>query len=101
MDEDDPELIQLLHDAAVRLLPSFSPAPVATERCLYDNTTGTDFIVDRVGHVVIGCGTSGHGFKFGALLGEILADLATDAAPRIDLRRFALHRSFLRLLTSP
>jgi glycine/D-amino acid oxidase-like deaminating enzyme len=27
--------------------------------------------------VVIGCGTSGHGFKFGPLIGEWLADLAT------------------------
>jgi sarcosine oxidase len=101
MEEDDPDLLLLLHDAALRLLPSFSPVPVATERCLYDNTTDTDFIVDRVGHVVIGCGTSGHGFKFGVLLGEILADLATNAAPRIGLRRFALHRSFLRLLANP
>jgi sarcosine oxidase len=101
IDEDDPDLLQLLHDAAVRLLPSFSPVPVATERCIYDNTTDTDFIIDRIGNVVVGCGTSGHGFKFGPLLGELLADLATDATPRCDLTRFALHRSFLRLLTNP
>ena len=101
MDEDDPALLQLLYDAAVRLLPSFSPVPVATERCIYDNTTDTDFIIDRIGNVVVGCGTSGHGFKFGPLLGELLADLATGAAPRCDLKRFALHRSFLRLLSSP
>ena len=28
------------------------------------------------GNIVVGCGTSGHGFKFGPLLGELLADLA-------------------------
>jgi sarcosine oxidase len=101
MDEDDPELLQLLQEAAVRLLPRFSPEPVATERCIYDNTTDSDFIMDRVGQIVIGCGTSGHGFKFGPLLGELLADLATEATPRCDLRRFGLHRSFLRLLANP
>ena len=68
---------------------------------MYDNTTDTDFIIDRVGNVVVGCGTSGHGFKFGPLLGELLADLATGATPQFDVTRFALHRSFLRLLTSP
>ena len=92
IDEDDPELLQLLYDAAVRLLPSFSPIPVATERCVYDNTTDTDFIIDRVGHVVVGCGTSGHGFKFGPLLGQLLADLALGEAPAFDLTPFALQR---------
>jgi sarcosine oxidase len=29
---------------------------------------------------VIGCGTSGHGFKFGPLIGEWLAGLATGSA---------------------
>ena len=37
--------------------------------------------MDRVGRIVIGSGTSGHGFKFGPLLGEWLADLATGARP--------------------
>jgi glycine/D-amino acid oxidase-like deaminating enzyme len=47
------------------------------ERCVYDNTPDEDFILDRIGNVVVGCGTSGHGFKFGPLLGEWLAALAT------------------------
>ena len=41
---------------------------------------------------MIGCGTSGHGFKFGPLLGEALADLATGAALRLEPGRFALNR---------
>jgi sarcosine oxidase len=64
---------------------------VRTERCVYDNSPDEDFIVDRVGRVVIGSGTSGHGFKFGPLLGEWLADLATgqdaDPAARFSLGR--------------
>jgi glycine/D-amino acid oxidase-like deaminating enzyme len=41
---------------------------------------------------VIGAGTSGHGFKFGPLLGEILADLAVGNAPRVPLDAFRLGR---------
>jgi sarcosine oxidase len=66
---------------------------VATERCVYDNAAGSDFIVDRVGRIVVGCGTSGHAFKFGPLLGELLADLAEDRRPPVDLTRFSLRRS--------
>jgi sarcosine oxidase len=75
-----------------RLLPTLRPVPVATERCVYDNSADTDFVLDRIGDVVIGCGTSGHGFKFGPLLGELLADLATGATPRVDLSPFRLDR---------
>jgi sarcosine oxidase len=91
-DDDDPELFATLRDAAHRLLPGLDPLPVSTERCTYDNTLDADFIIDRVGRIVVGCGTSGHGFKFGPLLGEILADLATETAPSIDVTRFALSR---------
>jgi sarcosine oxidase len=90
--DDDPGLVDLLHRTAERLLPGFDPTPVATERCLYDNSADGDFILDRVGRVVVGCGTSGHGFKFGPLLGQLLADLALGEAPAFDLTPFALHR---------
>ena len=62
------------------------------ETCLYDNTPDQDFILDRRGRVVIGAGTSGHGFKFGPLLGEILADPAVGNAPRVPLDAFRLGR---------
>ena len=76
-----------------RLLPSLDPQPVATERCVYDNSADTDFVLDRVGRIVVGCGTSGHAFKFGPLLGELLADLAEERRPSIDVERFRLHRT--------
>ena len=75
-----------------RLLPSLDPQPVATERCFYDNSADSDFILDRVGRIVVGCGTSGHGFKFGPLLGELMADLAEGEDPAVDLGRFGLVR---------
>ena len=73
----DPGLCRQLTGLARRYLPGFGPDLVQTERCIYDNSPDEGFIVDRVGRVVIGSGTSGHGFKFGPLLGEWLADLAT------------------------
>lgn len=91
----DPALLARLADVAARYLPGYEPAPAASERCGYDNTPDEDFIVDRIGNVVIGCGTSGHGFKFGPLLGEWLAALATGTGDGPDERlrdRFAARR---------
>ncbi len=87
---DDAGLVARIKRAATAFLPEFHADPVATERCVYDNTPDTDFIVDRIGSIVIGSGTSGHGFKFGPLIGEWLAALATGSgAPP---QSFALSR---------
>jgi sarcosine oxidase len=92
LDADDPALLAVLTDTVRRLLPGLDPEPVTTERCVYDNSADTDFVLDRVGHVVVGCGTSGHAFKFGPLLGELLADLADGTKSRLDLHPFRLDR---------
>jgi sarcosine oxidase len=90
---DDPQLVAALEAAVRRLLPALDPTPVATERCVYDNSADADFVLDRVGQVVVGCGTSGHAFKFGPLLGELLADLADGSEPRVDMGLFRLARA--------
>jgi len=89
---DDRALLGALSDAVRRLLPGLHPEPLATERCVYDNSANGDFVLDRVGRVVIGCGSSGHGFKFGPLVGELLADLAEGVPPAVDLFRFRVRR---------
>lgn len=93
LDEDDAALLSTLTDAVRRLLPALDPEPIATERCVYDNSADTDFVLDRIGNVVAGCGTSGHGFKFGPLLGELMADLADGTTPSFDLRPFRIDRT--------
>jgi sarcosine oxidase len=97
-DRPDDVLVAELMASARRVLPGLAPEPVTTERCVYDNSPDGDFVVDRFGRVVIGAGTSGHGFKFAPLLGEVLADLATgvphreDLGSPDDLRRFGSGR---------
>jgi sarcosine oxidase len=58
--------------------------------CLYTTTPDHDFVIDRQGPIVVLAGFSGHGFKFGSLIGELAADLADD---RTGLSRFALRRA--------
>ena len=91
----DPVVAGRLRAAAARILPGFRPEPVAHETCLYDNTPDRDFIVDRHGRLVVGAGTSGHGFKFAPLLGEALACLALGRRPPVPRARFSLRRPAL------
>jgi sarcosine oxidase len=55
-----------------------------TKTCLYTLTPDRDFVVDRVPEhpgVVVALGAA-HGYKFAALFGRILADIALDPARR-------------------
>ncbi len=95
----DPELERTYADHMRMHVPGVDPTPVKTETCLYTMTSDEDFVIDRVGPLVLFGGCSGHGFKFGPLIGEILADLATDRDPGIPKERFsslrpALQRAF-------
>lgn len=98
---ENARLSERIQQAARQFLPGFDPNPVTVERCIYDNSPDTDFIIDRIGNIVIGSGTSGHGFKFGPLIGEWLAGLATGATtadtprPWLALSRFAAQATVL------
>jgi sarcosine oxidase len=64
-----------------RYLPGASGPVVSTLTCLYTMTPDKHFIVDQHPEherVAIACGFSGHGYKFAPVIGEILADLATE-----------------------
>jgi sarcosine oxidase len=73
-----------------RNLPGLDPSPVAEASCLYTTTPDEDFVLDRVGPVVVVSPCSGHGAKFAPLIGRMTADLAlrrTEPHPRFALRR--------------
>ncbi len=63
--------------------------------CLYTMTPDQHFILDRhpaYAQVAIGAGFSGHGFKFAAVVGEILADLVEQGRTDLPIGRFRLDR---------
>jgi len=68
-----PAAVEALRHTIDRWLPGAEI--VRVDVCPYDNTADQDFIVRRIDGVVVGAGPSGHGFKFGPLLGEQLARL--------------------------
>jgi sarcosine oxidase len=74
-----------------------SGIPTRSKRCLYTLTPDRDFVVDRLpGHpsVTVGLGAA-HGFKFAALFGRLLTDMAVDGESRYDLSAFRLDRAAL------
>ena len=78
------------------LIPALQQARLAhIDSCMYDVSPDEDFILDRLPddpRIVFATGLSGHGFKFGPLLGELLASLLCDTAPAVPLNRFQLAR---------
>ena len=63
--------------------------------CLYTMSDDHDFIVDfhpEHPNVLIACGFSGHGFKFGSVMGEVLSQLTLDGQTPFDLSGFRLDR---------
>jgi sarcosine oxidase len=93
--DPDPAVTRELIAAAATLLRDVGSQPRLVERCVLDYTADLHFVLDRVGRVVVGAGTSGYGFKFGPVLGSLLADLAVGAAPRWDMTAFSLRRPAL------
>jgi sarcosine oxidase len=68
---------------------------LSSAACLYTNSPDSHFIIDRHPSddgVTIGCGFSGHGFKFAPVIGEVLADLALDGRSRHRVEFLGLHR---------
>jgi len=79
-----------------RVIPAAAALELAqVDRCMYDMTPDEDFILDRLPgaeRIIVGSGFSGHGFKFGVLIGDLLASLALDEEPAFPLERFRLSR---------
>jgi len=94
----DPDMheVEAVRDFLRRVIPDAAEAKLElVDRCMYDVTPDEDFILDR--HpggkgVIIGSGFSGHGFKFGILIGEMLAALARGVPSPVPLERFRLAR---------
>lgn len=92
----DPTIIDRIRDQLAFVLPALRHAPLARiDSCVYDVSPDEHFILDRLPadpRVVLATGLSGHGFKFGLLLGELLSSLLCETQPVVPLERFGLAR---------
>lgn len=70
------------------------PVAASSQVCSWTESPDGRFVLDRLldGRVVLACGDSGEGFKFSALMGELLADLAEGGTPDPDVASFGLSR---------
>jgi sarcosine oxidase len=92
----DPASRERVIDYVTNWLPGLEPNPRGEATCLYTETPSEDFILDRVGPLVVCSPCSGHGAKFAPLIGELVAGLITgrgDVPQRFRLSSHALGRT--------
>jgi sarcosine oxidase len=68
---------------------------IAAKVCTYTSSPDHHFVVDHYpgsARVAIACGFSGHGFKFASVIGEALADLATEGRSGLPIEFLGLGR---------
>lgn len=92
----DFAVIEHIREQLHAILPALRHAELAhIDMCMYDVSPDENFILDRLPcdpRIVFATGLSGHGFKFGLLLGELLSSLLSDTDPVVPLGRFRLGR---------
>ena len=89
----DASLTELALTRVRRDLLSMRPELVDAQVCSWTESPDGRFVVDSLpGGVVVACGDSGEGFKFSALMGLVLADLAEGLPADADIATFGLAR---------
>jgi monomeric sarcosine oxidase len=92
----DAQVIATVMAQLKNLLPALRSADLAhVDACMYDVSRDEDFILDYWPgdpRIIFASGLSGHGFKFGLLLGELLGNMVCTTEPVVPLERFRLAR---------
>jgi len=92
----DEQLIAEVSARLCHLIPALQSAKlVHVDTCMYDVSPDEHFILDYVpddARIVFASGLTGHGFKFGPLLGELLCSLVRETEPVVPMERFRLAR---------
>jgi sarcosine oxidase len=86
---------QTFRPAITKFIPDADGPTLAIRTCLYTHSPDRHFILDRhpvYDNVTLACGFSGHGFKFASVVGEVMADLATEGTTRLPAQFLGLHR---------
>lgn len=87
----EAEIEEIYEQYIKAYLPDISKKCLRAEACLYSLAPDWRFLIDHhpeEKNVIIASPCSGHGFKHSAAIGEIIADMATDKAPTIDISSF-------------
>jgi len=95
--EPDPVRRERYRQFVERHLPRFGGPELYTKTCLYTVPPDQGFVLDTVAEhpqVSVAVG-AGHAYKFAALIGGLLADLAMDRAPAHPIDAFSLTRPAL------
>jgi glycine/D-amino acid oxidase-like deaminating enzyme len=89
----DAALLEAASGRVARSLPSLDPRPLDAQVCSWTTAPDNRFVIDTLsGGIVLAGGDGGEGFKFSALMGEVLADLAEGAVADADVASFGLAR---------
>lgn len=86
------EEIEFIRRYLARYVPALDGDLLYSQTCMYTNTPDEHFIISthpEHPQVAIAAGFSGHGYKFCSVVGEILADLATDGATEHPIGLFS------------
>jgi sarcosine oxidase len=91
-----PAEVEAMRSVVRRFLPDADGPLRSATVCLYTNTADGHFWIDRLPRcpqvwIVSPC--SGHGFKFSSVVGEVVADLATQGRCAFDLSLFGNRRA--------
>lgn len=75
----DPLVAIKVCDYVSRFMPGLEEQPVSSDTCVATFNASDDFIIDRVGNVVVVMACQQLGFSFAPTIGKLVADLATEA----------------------
>lgn len=93
-----PEEIAAIADQLAACIPTLAGTYLRAATCMYTTTPDEHFVVathPEHAQVTVACGFSGHGFKFVPVIGEILADLATQGSTAHPIELFDPRRPAL------
>ncbi len=90
----DPQVSQAISARVTRNFVDLDPTVRDAQVCSWTDSPDGRFVIDTLaeGRVIIAAGDSGEGFKFSALMGLVLADLAEGLTPDGDIASFGLAR---------
>lgn len=89
----DVHLVAVTAERVARDLTAFPAHVLDAQVCSWTDSPDGRFVLDTLpGGIVVACGDSGEGFKFSALMGILLADLAEGRTPDADVATFSARR---------